>query len=230
MTKDFSKLEEKLEIKFKDKELLTTAFVHRSYLNENPSFHLPHNERLEFLGDAVMELVVTEYLYNNFPNPEGELTSWRSSLVNGAMLSKLASKLDFNDYLYLSRGEKKDIGKARELILANCFEAILGALYLDQGYRAVKDFLEKNLIVELSSIIKLGKYVDAKSKFQEISQEKKGITPKYKVIKEKGPDHNRFFTVAAYLDDKKIGTGEGSSKQEAETRAAQDALGKEKWN
>jgi len=223
--KDFPSLEKKLSLKFKNKDLLIQAFVHRSFLNENPDFKLFHNERLEFLGDAILEQVVTEYLYQNYPKKlEGELTSWRAALVNTKMLSKIAKSLEFNDFLLLSQGETKEKGRARQYILADTFEAFIGALYLDQGLDVCKNFIEKNLIKELQDIIKDGLYKDAKSCFQEESQEKKGITPTYKVLKESGPDHAKRFIVGVFLNKELIAKGEGLSKQEAEEEAAENAL------
>jgi ribonuclease-3 len=228
--KDFSALEKKLGLKFKDKDFLTQAFVHRSYLNENPDFHLEHNERLEFLGDAVLELVVTEELYKKYPQkPEGELTNWRASLVNAKMLTKIAELLDFNSFLLLSRGEAKELGKARQYILANTFEAFIGAVYLDSGYKSAENFIKENLMPELQDIIKNNLYKDAKSKFQEMAQDKSGITPSYKVLKETGPDHKKNFSVGVFLGQEKIAEGQGSSKQEAEEEAAKEALKTKKW-
>lgn len=225
--KDFLSLEKKLNLKFKNKNLLIQAFVHRSFLNENPGFKIHHNERLEFLGDAILEQVVTEYLYRNYPDKsEGELTAWRAALVNAKMLEKIARRLGFNDFLLLSSGEKKEEGKARQYILANAFEAFLGALYLDQGIDSCKNFIEKHIIKELSEIIEKGLYKDAKSFFQEKAQEESGITPVYKVIKEWGPDHAKHFLIGVYLDKKLIAQGEGFSKQEAEEQAAKKALKK----
>lgn len=227
MVRDISKLEKKLGISFKNKDLLRTAFVHRSYLNENPDFKLPHNERLEFLGDACLELVVTEYLYKNFPNPEGELTNWRSALVKGQMLSVIASRLGLENYLFLSRGEEKSGGRAREIILANTFEALVGAIYLDRGYRVVQKFIEKNILKELPEIIEKHLYIDPKSRFQELVQEKVGITPTYKLLKEQGPDHAKIFTMGVYIENKQIAQGTGPSKQAAEQIAASRAI--EEW-
>jgi ribonuclease-3 len=228
--KNFDLLEKKLNINFKDKDLLITAFCHRSFLNENPEFYLPHNERLEFLGDAVLELVVTEYLYKNYPDKnEGELTNWRAALVNARMLAEIARNLGFNDFLLLSRGEEKETGKARMYILANTFEAFIGALYLDQGYKACKDFIEKHLIVKLPEIIEKGLFKDAKSRFQEEAQERVGITPTYKVLEEFGPDHAKHFIVGVFLKDELVAKGEGSSKQEAELEAAKKALQIKGW-
>lgn len=228
--KDFSILERKLGLKFKNKDLFVQAFCHRSYLNENPKFHLEHNERLEFLGDAVLELVVTEELYQKYPKkPEGELTNWRAALVNARQLSETAKELNFNDFLLLSRGEAREMGKARLYILANTFEAFIGALYLDLGYKTCQDFIEKYLIVKLPEIIKKGLFKDAKSRFQEEAQERVGITPTYKILEEWGPDHAKHFIVGVFLDEELVAKGEGSSKQEAELEAAQNALETKGW-
>lgn len=221
---EINEIEKKIKINFHNKDLLRQVFVHRSYLNENPNFKLGHNERLEFLGDAVLELVVTEYLYNNFNNPEGELTNWRSALVKGQMLSTISEELDINKHLYLSKGEKKSMGKARQIILANTFEALIGAIYLDQGYKMCQKFIAKWLLKYLPEILSKHLYKDAKSKLQELIQEKQSITPTYKVISEEGPDHNKKFKVGVYISDKMIASGEGNSKQEAEQDAAQKAL------
>ncbi len=228
--KDFSPFEKKLNLKFKNKDLLIQAFIHRSYLNENPDFYLSHNERLEFLGDAVLELVVTENLYKKYPDKaEGDLTNWRAALVNSKMLSRIAKELGFNDFLLLSKGESKELGKARKYILANTFEAIIGAAYLDIGYKSCKEFIEKYLIKELPEIIEKGLYKDSKSRFQEKSQEKTGITPTYKTLKDWGPDHDKHFVIGVFLENKLIAQGEGSSKQEAEEEAAKSGLETKKW-
>lgn len=228
--KDFSKLEKKLNIEFKNKDLLTQAFIHRSYLNENLELKFSHNERLEFLGDAVLEHVVTENLFKSYPRKsEGELTSWRAALVNAKMLSKIAQCLGFNDFLLLSQGEFKEKGKARQYILANTFEAFIGALYLDQGLDSCRDFIEKNLIKELAKIIKERLFKDAKSQFQEEAQERKGITPNYTVLEERGPDHAKHFVVGVYLDKDLVAKGEGFSKKEAEEEAAKEALKTKGW-
>lgn len=227
--KEFNLLEKELGIEFKNKELLKEAFTHRSYLNENQSFSTSHNERLEFLGDAVLELAVTDYLYKNYSNPEGELTSWRAALVNSQILSQTSRDLGFNDYLLLSRGEEKDTGKARDFILANCFESFIGAIYLDQGYETAKNFIEKTILKKLPDIIEKGLYKDAKSHFQEVAQEMAKITPVYQVIKEWGPDHARHFVVGVFLGKELIAEGEGSSKQEAEQEAAMRALEIKGW-
>ena len=227
---DFLKLEQNLRIKFNNPDLLKQALVHRSYINENPDFYLDNNERLEFLGDAVLELAVTEYLYRNYPNPEGELTSWRAALVNSKMLSKIAKKLEVDKYLLLSKGEEKDTEKAKECILANAFEAIIGAIYLDKGYEKAKEFIERNIIKELPEIIEKKLYKDPKSRFQEEAQEKVGITPTYKVLEEWGPDHRKHFIVGVFLKEELIAKGEGSSKQEAQEEAAKKALEIKGWN
>lgn len=227
--KDFSKLEKKLNIDFKNKDLLIQAFCHRSYLNENPSFRLDNNERLEFLGDAVLELIVTDYLYKNYQNPEGELTNWRAALVNAQNLAKVAGILGFEDYLLLSKGEAKDTGKARQYILANTFEAFLGALYLDRGLKRVSQLLESYLLSDLPRILKEGIWKDAKSQLQEMAQEKVKITPTYKILKEWGPDHVKHFVTGVFLGDELVAEGEGSSKQEAEEEAARKALKVRNW-
>ncbi len=227
---DFNLFEKKLGLKFKNKDLLTQAFVHRSYLNENPQFGLDQNERLEFLGDAVLELVITEFLYNEYPKKaEGELTNWRAALVNAKMLTSVAEELGFNDFLHLSRGEAKELGKARQYILANTFEALIGALYLDSGYEPSDIFIKKYLLSKLPDIIKNKLYQDAKSHFQEQAQDKAGVTPMYKVMKEWGPDHKKKFTVGVYLGKELVADGEGYSKQEAEEEAAKSALIVKMW-
>ncbi len=228
--KNLSNLEKKLKVKFKNQNLLKNALIHRSYINEHPHFEFDHNERLEFLGDAVLELVVTEYLYRKYKNPEGDLTNWRAALVNGSMLASIARKLDVEDYLYLSKGEAKDKNvKARNYILANAMEALIGALYLDSGWDEVKRFIEQNILVELPNILKNKLYIDAKSKFQEEAQERVGITPSYQVLRESGPDHAKKFVIGVYLEDELVAQGEGTSKQEAQMAAAQKALKIKKW-
>ncbi len=224
--KDFFKLEKKLGVRFKNLDLLKQAFVHRSYLNENRRFPLEHNERLEFLGDAVLELVVTEYLYRNYKNSEGELTNWRAALVKGEKLSELAKKLGYEHYLYLSRGEKKGSEKARRLILANTFEAVLGAIYLDQGIKSCEKLIKGYLLSELREILKDKSYIDAKTRLQEYFQERKGITPQYILLEAKGPDHNKYFKMGVEVEGKRLGIGEGMSKQKAEQEAAHKALQK----
>lgn len=230
MRKDFTPLLQHVGVTFQNQDLLTQAFVHRSYLNENPSFPLGHNERLEFLGDAVLELVITEALYHRYDNPEGELTNWRSSLVNAKMLGGIAGDLGFADYLMLSRGEARDANpKARHTILANTFESFIGALYLDQGYGAAKAFIEQTVLPHLATILKEQLYRDPKSTFQEAAQERLGITPSYRVLSDIGPDHAKVFTVGAYLNDEQVATGQGSSKQEAQVAAADAALKAKGW-
>lgn len=228
--KDFSILEKKLNIKFKDKNLLVQAFIHRSFLNENPNVKLGNNERLEFLGDAVLELIITEFLYQNYPNKaEGELTSWRAALVNTRMISSVASKIGFNDFLLLSRGEAKEEGKSRQYILANTFEAFVGSLYLDAGIDKCRNFIFKYLTNQLPEILEKKLYKDAKSRFQEVAQEKMKITPAYKVLQEQGPDHNKHFVVGVYVGTELIAEGEGTSKQEAEEETARIALELKGW-
>ncbi|HYV33962.1 MAG TPA: ribonuclease III [Candidatus Limnocylindria bacterium] len=226
---DQKELEKILGLKINNVDIYLSAFTHRSYLNENRSFALPHNERLEFLGDAVLELAATEYLYKNYPHPEGELTNFRSALVNYKMLSDIAKRLGFEKFLLMSRGEAKDMGRARQVILANCIEAVLGAMYLDCGYQETCNFIAREILIELPNIIKVGSYMDAKSKLQEIIQEKKGVTPTYGVISETGPDHNKMFVVGAFVVQEEVGRGTGPSKQEAELSAAQDALKKNQF-
>jgi ribonuclease-3 len=188
---------------------------------------MPHNERLEFLGDAVLELAVTRYLYDNFNRPEGELTNWRSALVKGESLSEEAKRLGMDPLIKTSRGEAKNVGKARDIILANAFEALIGAVYLDQGMEVATKFVLDNICYKLDDILKKGSYQDAKSKFQEIAQEKYGITPTYDVVSEAGPDHSKIFKVAAFLGKEKVGEGEGASKQRAQVKAAEQVL--ENW-
>ncbi len=227
--KDISILEKKLGVFFKNKKLLQQALTHRSYLNENPNFRLPHNERLEFLGDAVLELIVTKYLYLHYDNPEGELTSWRAALVNAQMLSRIASDLGINDFLFLSHGEAKDKGRGRQYILANTMEAIIGAIFLDQGIKAASNFVRRHIISKLPWILKNKLYKDAKSQFQEEAQDRLAITPTYEILQEWGPDHARKFRVGVFLGKEKVAEGEGNSKQEAQRKAAQTALKKKNW-
>lgn len=226
---DIEKAEKIIGAKFKDKVLLKTAFTHRSYINENRT-HEEHNERLEFLGDAVLELVVTEFLFKKYPkHNEGELTAFRASLVNTQTLSAISTKLGFNDLLLLSKGESKDTGRARQYILANTFESVTGALYMDQGYDVALKFIKENLFSEAEDIIKNGLLVDAKSRLQEKAQESVSITPAYRTIHEEGPDHDKVFTVGVFLNEKEAGRGKGKSKQEAEQEAAREALKKKGW-
>lgn len=228
---NLKKLQKRLGVSFQDEKLLRQALVHRSYLNEHPDAGVGHNERLEFLGDAVLEIVVTEYLYLNFANtPEGDLTNWRAALVNAKMLYEVARDLDIEPSLYLSKGESKDKNKkSRQFIMANAVEAIIGAIYLDQGLETAKKFITKNIIVNLDDILRNQLYLDPKSHFQEKAQEKVGVTPRYDIIKESGPDHAKIFTVGLYLGDDLVATGQGSSKQEAQVDAAARGLKEKGW-
>lgn len=231
MNIDFTKFQKNAKLAFKDKGLLTQAFVHRSYINENKQSGLSHNERLEFLGDAVLELVITDYLYKKYTNKaEGELTAYRSALVNADTCAGIATELGMDEHLLLSKGESKDVGRARQYILANALEALIGAVYIDQGYDSAKVFIEENFTPKIESIISTGSHVDAKSLFQEKAQEFDGITPSYKTVRESGPDHDKRFTVGVYLGKDLVATGEGESKQEAEQEAAKEALIKRGWN
>ncbi|MFZ2881611.1 MAG: ribonuclease III [Candidatus Moraniibacteriota bacterium] len=226
------KLAEKIEVKFNNLDLLKQAVTHRSYLNEHRDYKLEHNERLEFLGDAVLELVVTEHLYNNYSNPEGEMTNWRAALVCGEMLAKISKELGVEEYLMMSRGEAKDMGRARQYLLANAFEAIVGAIYLDQkeeGYNVCREFILKQVVTKLPDIIENKLYLDPKSRFQEESQERIGTTPSYRVLEESGPDHEKKFVVGAFLGDDMVAKGEGLSKQEAQRNAAEKALEAKSW-
>lgn len=228
--RNFGLLQKYLGIKFKHPEFLIQAFVHRSYLNEHRDFPSGHNERLEFLGDAVLELVVTEFLFSEFGNPEGELTNWRAALVNANTLAQVAYEIGLEPYLFLSHGEAKDAGtKARDYIMANLFEALSGAIYLDQGYDVCKQFITRWVIAKLETIFESSSHLDAKSRFQESAQEVLGITPTYKVLKEAGPDHAKNFVVGAFLDKELVAEGIGSSKQEAQTEAAEAALKVKGW-
>lgn len=227
---DFKPLEERLGYTFIDKSPLTSSLTHRSYLNEHPGFPHEHNERLEFLGDAVLELIVTEHLYKNYANAEGELTNWRAALVNAKTLAGIANQLQFEDYLLMSKGEAKDKdSKARMYILANAIEAIIGAIYLDGGTPAAEKFIHKHILSHLPFILKNRLYIDPKSRFQETAQELLGVTPNYKVLKESGPDHNKEFTVGVFLEKDLVAVGIGLSKQEAQIAAAQAGLEAKKW-
>ncbi|MFA5840720.1 MAG: ribonuclease III [Candidatus Paceibacterota bacterium] len=226
----FSDFEKKIKVVFKDKELLKQSFTHRSYINENPATNISHNERLEFLGDAVLELIVTDFLYKKYKNyTEGQLTALRSALVNAVIISEIASKIGMNDYLLLSKGESKDFGKARQYILANTYEAFVGAMYLDQGYDVVEKFIAKTLLPETEEIVNKKLWRDAKSLVQEKAQEFVLVTPLYKVLHESGPDHDKHFTVGIYFGKDLIAEGKGKSKQEAEQKAAENALKVKNW-
>lgn len=227
---NFSNFEKKIKVIFKDKELLKQAFTHRSYINENPGANLSHNERLEFLGDAVLELIVTDFLYKKYPGyTEGELTALRSALVNAVIISEIASGVGMNDYLLLSKGEAKDYGKARQYILANTYEAFVGAMYLDQGYDISNKFAIKTLLGKTEEIVNKKLWRDAKSLVQEKAQEFVAVTPVYKVLHESGPDHDKHFTVGIYFGSELIAEGKGKSKQEAEQSAALAALKTKNW-
>ena len=218
---------QKLGVTFNDITLLITAFTHRSYVNEHKKTAKEHNERLEFLGDAVLELVTTKFLYDNFDDPEGTLTNWRSSLVRTESIGDAAAKEGFEPLLRLSRGEKRGTSeRARVQILANAYEAVIGALYIDQGYDAAKAFIERTLIVTFDTILKTGSWQDPKSRYQEVVQSKEGFTPQYRVLSEEGPDHDKIFTIGVYVDDDLRAKGTGPSKQSAQVAAAQTALSK----
>lgn len=218
---DFEKI---IGVSFKNKDLLRQAFVHRSYLNENKDFPLEHNERLEFLGDAVLELVVTDHLYHHYKLPEGELTNLRAAVVRGEMLSQLAVEVGMEPFMLLSRGEQRGSDKARQYILANAFEALIGSLYLDGGYEAAKQFIDRVVLAKLPAVISQGLHVDSKSRFQELAQERFRITPTYEVLREDGLDHAKHFVVGLFLGSRKVSEGAGSSKQEAQQAAARQAL------
>ncbi len=227
---DFNEFEQKIGIIFKDKALLKQAFTHRSYINENRNLKTDHNERLEFLGDAVLELVITDYLFHNYKDEdEGVLTSYRSALVNADTCSAIASSLGVNDLLLLSKGESKDTGRARQYILANALEAIIGAIYIDSGYENSKKFIETNFTPLIEKIAEEGSHIDSKSLFQEKAQEYVGFTPIYKTIKETGPDHDKIFTVSLFVGNEEVSMGSGKSKQDAEQDAAKKALIKKGW-
>jgi ribonuclease-3 len=218
--------QEKLGVTFNSVDLLVTAFTHRSYLNEHKKSVSEHNERLEFLGDAVLELVVTEYLFAHYSDPEGVLTNWRSALVRTESISAAASRLGYEPYLRLSRGEKQGTARARAQILANSFEAVIGAVYLDQGYDAAKELIEKSILSTFKEILATGSWMDPKSHLQEVVQSVDGVTPVYRVLSEEGPDHEKTFTVGVYVGSKVIGKGVGPSKQAAQVAAAAEALEK----
>jgi ribonuclease III len=227
---NFEEFEKRAGVKFKDQSLLRQAFTHRSYINENRGSDLAHNERLEFLGDAVLELVITDFLYHKLKDAtEGELTSLRSALVNADTCSRVAQALGANEFLLLSKGESKDTGRARQYILANTLEALIGAIYIDKGYDAAKDFIFAHITPLTDEIISEGTWIDAKSLFQEKAQEHEGLTPAYKTIRETGPDHDKHFTVAVSVGQKVVGEGEGKSKQDAEQAAARAALDVKGW-
>lgn len=230
MIKPVSDFEKKIGVNFQDKSLIEKAFIHRSYVNESGKKNLEHNERIEFLGDAVLELSATEFLYKKFPDKkEGEMTSLRSALVNTDSLGIHAAKLNMGDYLSMSKGEKASV-KGREHILANTFEAVIGAIYLDLGFSEADSFLKKNLFTYIDEVIEKSIHKDPKSFFQEEAQEHTGFTPEYRVVKQIGPDHDRTFVSGVFLGDKEIARGEGPSKQKAEVDAAKNGLIVKKWN
>lgn len=227
---DFSVFEKRVGVKFRNKDLLTQAFTHRSYVNENSRLPHGHNERLEFLGDAVLELITTDFLYNKYSSQnEGELTAYRSALVNASIIAEVAGEIGMNEFLLLSKGEAKDTGKARTYILANTYEAFLGALYLDQGYEPSRKFVTETLIPKIDTIVKKKLYRDGKSLVQEKAQEIIGHTPSYRTVSATGPDHDKQFVIGIYFGDELIATGKGKSKQEAEQNAAREALEVKKW-
>lgn len=226
----FDIFENRIGYAFKDKDLLRQAFTHRSYLNENRDKSKEHNERLEFLGDAVLELVITEFLYAKYPKkPEGDLTAYRAALVNTVSISDAASKLDMNSFLLLSKGEARDVGRARQIILANAFEALIGALYMDDGYEMAKQFIATQLFHKTDEVVEKRLWQDAKSRLQEVAQEKEGVTPSYDIVSQSGPDHDKHFLVGVFVSGERVATGEGKSKQEAEQVAAQKALAAKGW-
>ena len=228
--KELSEFEKNIGVVFNNQDLLRQAFVHRSYLNEHKRFPLPHNERIEFLGDAVLELAVTDFLFRKYPDKtEGDLTSYRSALVNTDMLANTGDELGINDYLLLSKGEAKDTGRARQYIIANAFEALIGAIYLDQGYEPARDFVARTLFSHTEEIVEKRLWQDAKSRFQEKAQDVVGVTPSYKTLEERGPDHDKYFKIGVFLKTEKIAEGEGKSKQEAEQNAAAEGLKARGW-
>jgi len=229
---DFTALAEHIGVEFKDLNLLRMACTHRSYLNENRGAGLEHNERLEFLGDAVLELVVTSFLYRKYPKKqEGDLTAFRSAIVNTVSLTKVAERIGLSDFMLLSKGESRDTGRARAVIIADAVEAIIGSIYLDRGYDAAANFISSHIleVIDIDIIVEKKSWLDAKSRFQEVAQEKTGKTPTYKTLKEVGPDHDKQFTLGVFIGDVQIATGSGPSKQEAEQRAAEKALEAKGW-
>lgn len=227
---ELEKLQTILNVQFKDTTTLLSAITHRSYLNEHREATWSHNERLEFLGDAVLELVVTDYLYTKYPEkPEGELTAVRAALVNTISLADASEKLGINTFLLMSKGEAKDEGRARQYILANAFEATIGAIYIDQGYEAAKKFIADRLFEKTDNIVDKRLWQDAKSRFQELAQEHSSVTPTYETLGQDGPDHDRVFTVGVFLKNEKVAEGQGRSKQEAEQEAAEKGIVAKNW-
>ncbi|MEK7548728.1 MAG: ribonuclease III [Patescibacteria group bacterium] len=227
---DLVELEGRIDFRFNDRGLGEVALTHRSYLNEAPEQDGEHNERLEFLGDAVLELVVTEYLFHRYPDKqEGELTNWRSAIVRGEVLSQAGGDIDLGRFLKMSRGEEQSGGRDRQVLIANTFEAVIGAIYVDQGYGAAKKFIDQFLLPRLDEIINQNLHIDSKSHLQELTQERLGVTPNYRVVKEDGPDHDKQFTVAVFIKDQEIASGQGPSKQRAEQATAANALSNQDW-
>ncbi len=227
----YENLEAKVHVTFTNRELLDLAFVHKSYVNEHREKKVEHNERLEFLGDAVLELAVTEFLYKQYPTKEeGILTNWRSALVKGKHLAEISQKLDLGMYLYLSRGEERSGGRKKNYLLANTLEAFIGALYLDKGYSSAHQFIEEFILRELGGILEQGLHIDPKSRFQEMAQDILSVTPEYRLLRDEGPDHNKCFTMGAYVGEELIAEGQGSSKQKAEQEAAAAALKVKGWD
>ncbi|MEK7672428.1 MAG: ribonuclease III [Patescibacteria group bacterium] len=230
MLNDYKNLEKVTKVKFKDHDLLTKAFIHKSYLNEHRNENIESNERLEFLGDAVLELAATRHLYEKYPNQdEGDMTSYRSALVKGKHLAEISIELELGKYLILSNGEEKSGGRSKNYILANALEAYIGAIYLQNGYAIAEKFIDKFILKRLDEIIEKGHHLDAKSQFQEFCQEKEDFTPYYEVMEESGPDHNKNFVMGAYIKTDLIAKGQGSSKQKAEEDAAKNALKAKGW-
>lgn len=231
-TTNFEALAERIGVTFNDISLLRAACTHRSFLNENRGSGMEHNERLEFLGDAVLELVVTSFLYRKYPKKqEGELTAYRSAIVNTVSLTKVAERISLGEFMLLSRGEAKDTGRARGVIIANAVEALIGAIYMDQGYNSAANFISEHIlnVIDIDAIVENKSWMDAKSRFQERAQDKVGLTPTYKTLKEVGPDHDKQFTLGVFLGDVQVATGSGPSKQEAEQKAAEKALEAKGW-
>jgi ribonuclease-3 len=228
---NLTRLQEILKVQCADTAVLLSAVTHRSYLNEHREATWDHNERLEFLGDAVLELVVTAFLFEKYKDkPEGELTAVRAALVNTISLAQASEKLGVNDYLLMSKGEAKDMGRARQYILANVFESCIGAIYLDQGYDAAADFIGRQLFAKTDEIVKKRLWQDAKSRFQELAQEHASVTPRYETLAQEGPDHDRTFTVGVYLKNELVAQGKGAAKQEAEQQAAESAIEAKGWS
>lgn len=226
----YSKLEKNIGFKFKNYDLIHLAFIHKSYVNEHREEQIDDNERLEFLGDAVLELIATKHLFENYPDQdEGEMTSYRSALVKGKNLAEIAKELNLSDFLRLSKGEENSGGRQKNYILANTLEALIGAIYMDSGYSMAEKFIKKFIIAKLDQIIEQGLHIDSKSRFQELCQEIRESTPHYELITAAGPDHQKIFTMGAFIDDELIAQGQGTSKQKAENQAAQKALKKLKW-